>query len=557
MHMRSPRRIARVTTLLSASALALFLSGCEPSPTGPASGPPEPPESANPTAGMRAPRGAFLPLGATDLAATLLPVSGSEALARARSAMAASPATVPGAPAGGFPVVLVRPGAPGKGPVVDNLADALALVADGGKIRVFPGEYVADELYVTKSVTIEGTGGSAVIRNDASIFSFVLTQIPDESVTFRGLSFSLLPGSRSSIYAVENPPEVLVEDCSFELPGSVTGVETGVRGDGGRMTVRNSSFHEGQVGVFAYVDGILDVEGGTFADHTLGAVQYQGGASGSVTDSDIGPCGVYGCVRVFASEVDLTNSRLAESRTDVDGFVHNLVLYANGSRGTVSGNAFDGCGLGQCVLAITRAELAVADNTITVHPEHGTRFAIAVSDGTGGSLPGFGSRAATILATGNVVRAAAGSTVADRNDPSAYALKFGGMLVENAGTLRAYGNSLENADVGIVVNEWNEGGVAGSDGGTLEGADNTIGLVRLGLGVWGSSRADFRSNDITDYVHAISEGGRDEPSDLTCNWWGGAAGPTAVDPWTDAALYTPWATALVAGTGAISCGGGL
>lgn len=552
MTIRMRRRTPAPTTALLALLLTTLVAGCEPSFVDPASAPLHP--NVRPTA-LQAPGQAFIRMSTADLDATLIPIPSPAELKRELMTTAA-PAGAYGAPAGGFPIVIVRPGAPNKGPVVDNLADAVALVADGGTIRVHPGEYLADGIAVGKSMTIEGTGGTPVIRNDASVFSFVPTQLPNGSVTFRNLAFELRPGSRSSIYAVGDPPDVLVENCSFALPGSTTGVETGMRGAGGTMTVRGSSFHQGQLGTFAYLGGVLDVEGSTFSDHTFGGIQYQAQASGTVSDNDIGPCGHLGCVRVFGSEVDVTGNRLADSRTDVNGFLHQIVLFGSDASGTVSGNDFDGCGHGQCVLAISRAEAVVADNTFTIYPSHGTRFAIAVSDGTGGSQPDFASRAATILATGNIIQAAPGSTVADRHDDWAYALKYGAMLAENGGTLRAYGNRMENAATGIIVNEWNQGGVAGSDGGTLEGSDNEIALVRLGLGVWGSSRAYFGSNDIVDYVHALDEGGRDEPSDLTCNWWGSVVGPS-VAPWTDSALYTPWATSPVAGTGTTSCAGGL
>lgn len=53
----------------------------------------------------------------------------------------------------------VRPpgGAP-AGPVVQTLNDAVARVAAGGTLRVFPGTYSADRVNPTKGVTIEAVG---------------------------------------------------------------------------------------------------------------------------------------------------------------------------------------------------------------------------------------------------------------------------------------------------------------------------------------------------------------------------------------------------------------
>ncbi|MDH5805751.1 MAG: right-handed parallel beta-helix repeat-containing protein [Gemmatimonadota bacterium] len=462
--------------------------------------------------------------------------------------------------AGGFPVVIVRSGngaGKGNGPVVDNLADAVAMVAPGGTIRIFPGEYQVDGVTIQKAVTIVGTGGRPVIRNTTSAFSFGVVGPFAGLVTFRGLDFELTAGSDGSIQALFDSHDVLVENCSFDASGSVSGIRAfAVTPGQGKVTVRNSSFRNGSVGTFAYNGATIDVENSSFAGHTFGGLQYQGSTSGTVTGNDIGPCGIYSCIRVFASDVDVTNNRLTESRTDVNGFFHNLVIYGSDATGTVSNNEFDGCGHGQCVAAISRADIAVVNNTFTIYPDHDTRFAVAAADGYGGTEPDYSQYASNIFALGNTIQAAPGSVVADRNDPNSYALIHAGMLAENAGTITAIDNDISNAHTGIMVAGWNQS-VSGSDGGVVNGSGNSIDLVHDGILIWGSSQVDFRSNDFTDYVFPISEGNRDEPSDLTCNWWGSVSGPAMVAPSVDPALYTPWATSPVAGTGSMSCIGGI
>ena len=540
---------------LALLTLSAFATACDRSPVELAA--PDGATLAEP-ATVQAPRQSFIPMSREGLAKTLLPMPDRPVRHTLPTTAAAAPATV--GPPNGFPVVFVRTGhgaGHGQAPIVDNFADAVARVKDGGTIRVDPGTYVVDSVTIDKAVTIESTGGRPFIHNDQARISFYISGQTSGSVTFRGLDFAVTPGLTNSILMWDGFNDVLVEDCDFDVTDGRAGVEAGSPGDGdGHVIVRNSSFHGGELGTFVYLGTTLDVEGSSFSGHTFGGIQYQAGAFGTIEDNDIGPCGWYGCVRIFASQVDAVGNRLTESRTDVDGFYHNLVIYSAESTGTVSGNDFDGCGLGQCVLSIRNSDLTVDGNTFTIYPDQGTRFAIAVSDGFGGTLADVSQFAASITATDNVIRAAPGSTVGDRNDQWSYALKFGAMLVENGGTLRAYRNTVENADAGIVLAESNPNGVSGSDGGTLEGSDNAISLVRMGLAVWGSSQADFRSNDITDYVVAIAEGGRDEPSDLTCNWWGSASGPSAVQSWTDPTLYTPWATSPVAGSSTTVCSGG-
>ena len=60
-------------------------------------------------------------------------------------------------------------------------------------------------------------------------------------------------------------------------------------------------------------------------------------------------------------------------------------------------------------------------------------------------------------------------------------------------------------------------------------------------------------NDFTNQLNDIFfETGGPAPI-LTCNWWGDAAGPQNVDPSLPTAIFSPWATAPIAGTGGSGC----
>jgi hypothetical protein len=348
-------------------------------------------------------------------------------------------------------------------------------------------------------VAIEGAGGRPLIRNSAGPTSFRITTLAEGDVVFRGLDFELLAGTRSSIQALGRYPEIRVEHCAFQGAAGTIGVEAGTLVEGaGRMTVRNSSFRDGAVGTFAYTGGTMDVVASSFVGHGFRALKWQSGAFGSAVDNDVSPCGQFGCLANLSSTVETRGNRFAGSRTDVDPVLNHVVFYAGvGASGSVAQNRFDGCGNGQCFLAIFRAQAEVTGNTFVVDPAHGTRIAIGVSDGTIGQSPGFAARGPTVLATDNVIHAG-GAGGADRNSPDSYALQVAGLLVENGGTLNAFRNAIRNANVGAIVSEWNPNNHPGEVGGTLVGGDNLVHLARLVIGVWNSSAARFRSNDFTD-----------------------------------------------------------
>ena len=89
------------------------------------------------------------------------------------------------------------------------------------------------------------------------------------------------------------------------------------------------------------------------------------------------------------------------------------------------------------------------------------------------------------------------------------------------------------------------------------GLDNVIDNVAVGIVVLGDVALSLHSSDVTnarddfggDPLDPLEEG-------LTCNWWGSAAGPQNPGAGFAAAVYTPWATAPVAGTSNEICSGG-
>lgn len=467
-----------------------------------------------------------------------------------------------------FPVVLVRSG-PGAAnstaagaPVVDNLSDAAMRVAPGGVIRIFTGTYTAEGVVIDRAVTIEPMPNAKVViqvpTEDSNGFDVIGAQ--SGVVTFRQLNFNVGATARSAIMVFNSSADLVVENSNFDLetpnPAVPSGPTAAIEGGGGAVgtvTVRGNRIRGGWLSVFGYSGRKYVVRDNAFIGQTFGSVQFQSGGIGHVENNTFTGCGLFSCVRAFQSAVDVVDNTIEESRTNVNGFNHNLVLFSAGSTGTVADNEFNGCGFGQCVTVINRAVVDITRNTFTIPHAHNTRFVIAGSDGTVGAQPNFAARAPTLTITDNVIRGVGGNPT---NTTSAqnFAIRHAGILVENAAIGHVYRNTIENAWVGI--NGGQSSTVAGSDGGNIEGSDNKTNLTSTGVVLFRGSQAVLRRNDITNSRFGVQLNFTSEPSDLTCNYYGGVAtrGNTFNSSAT-AATWTPWATAPVAGTSVTSCSG--
>lgn len=437
-----------------------------------------------------------------------------------------------------------KPGSKGA-PVVATLADAVERVESGGTITVFSGEYeLAEEVIIDRPVTIEpGKGASPVIKNIGQ-YAFVVTGVQAGPVVFNDLTFINTAGS-SSLMAQGS--DVRVSGSSFDAGNGTAGAYAGT---GATLNIENSTFTNGLVGAYSSGDGTeLNISSSTFSGHSLVGVQHQSQAAGTVKDNTMSSCGTNGCVRMITSgKVDLLDNTFSDDTpsSEVDGFFHHVVLYSQ-SEGLVSGNLFDGCGHGQCIAGIDGSTLEVSDNEFNIYEEHETRFVIVGSDGTGGQDP-YG-REVDLLVTNNLISGTGGRYESDPNNPDAYAIKLGGLLIENLGRMEAYGNTIENANMGISVLS---GGIL------VHGSDNDIKHVRTAIAAYdlaglGDSFARLRSNDFSGYTVSVLNDAFSPGSDMSCNWWGTAVGPqNAEGGRSSVSLYTPWASSPVAGTGTCS-----
>lgn len=471
------------------------------------------------------------------------------------------------APARLYPRVIVHPRGAMAGshgaPVVDDFHDALSLVQPGGTVLVADGRYELEEMVnIDRPVTIEALNGTPVIQDAPGFASFIVSQVPQGRVTLRGLAIEN-PDGWASVIGVVEYDELLVEAVSFHLADGTRGMFVGGPTAGaGSTTVRDSDFSGGVLGILASGNLRLDVEGSSFAGHGTLALQYQLGASGEVRNSAFSDCGDWRCLgAIIDTDVDAVGNTFGETRTDLPPFLHSIIIYATDATGTFADNEIDGCGRGQCVTVINRADVDILRNDITAYADHGTRIVVVGSDGTVGQVPDFASRAPDLTIEDNVITGVGGSADINPGDPGAYAIEIAGILIENAAVARASRNRIENAATGIQLFNGDlilDGPDPGNDGGILEsGSDNVITMVHRGIGVFGSSVANLNSSDVTDYVESIVEGDNDEPSDLTCNWWGTVAGPQNAAVSNPLVDFTPWATSSMAGTSTTSCSGGI
>lgn len=199
------------------------------------------------------------------------------------------------------------------------------------------------------------------------------------------------------------------------------------------------------------------------------------------------------------------------------------------------GNTVDGCDYhGWCFFLgdfHNPVHLEIRDNRIeTGQPVHNP---IVVIGGRG-----------TAVITGNTVLGT--SSAGNPLDPTRAneGLPGSGIDLSNLESVEVSGNTIKNVYQGVMF---------GDAVLTATGRGNTIENVIHGFMAFAGTDLTFRFSDITNYAGqpaVVFEGGA---LDISCNWWGSAAGPSNA---ADLSPYRPWATAPIAGTDATSCSGG-
>lgn len=493
---------------------------------------------------------------------------------------------------GGHRVVILRasmPDAPGDAgaPVANNLVAAVAAVAAGGTIRVHPGDYSAESVLIDKPVTIEGVGSAKPVFRTVSDLQGIRLQHGGGTVTLRGLEFrndfAGTLGFSYSIRATGGFANVTVEDSDFIMKtgghASALFASNGGIVGGSRLTVTRSRFIGGRAGIAAVGNAVLPgpsaiaisdsrFEGQREAVPGIGSFAIQvrsadvsiernvfidcgrlcANVSGTfaVTDNEFADCGATYCLHAFSGAGTIARNRMSNSVPgDEEWFLHHVLLLNSSVSATVEDNEVDGCGYGQCIVAIARASGVIRNNRITARHGDRTRIGIVLSDGEAGNSAAT-DRGASFTVTGNVLTGLGGPADPAPDDPASYAFSVSGLQAEGHSTMRADANAVHGADIGMLVRT----------GSVMEGERNRVNRVRAGIvAVDVGTRATLRWNDITRYRRALDQSGH-TGSDLTCNFWDTPAGPQNYSSSQGASLFSPWATEPVAASSGGTCSGG-
>lgn len=395
-----------------------------------------------------------------------------------------------------------------------NFPDAIATVASAGKIEVCSGTFTVNNARVTRPVTIEAARDAAtrpVIQYSAGDVSFpdangfLIDGVQNGTVAFRRLSF-VSTGTRPFMISAQGTyDQVVVDSSDFTITGSSAG--TGVFGasstvEGARVVVNHSSFTGGESGVFA--SGDVDEAGNPILS--------------------------------TAPHFDVLNSTFHD-------FTFSGIQHQSGSSGLINGNTLSACGFNGCIRTVLDGQVEVRNNSVTVEGDRvfsdrfHIRWGIAAS-----AVPGGGH-----VITGNTVT---GVGVG----PSGYAIERAGIgvgrvvtalppeAVDNATLSR---NTIVNADTGISAGD-----------AVITGTDNVVTGTLIGIAgvsVLATTSVTLNRSDVTSYVVPMGGAGL---FDLTCNWWGNAAGPANVPADVLAAVFTPFATVPIANNAGVTCGSG-
>lgn len=220
-----------------------------------------------------------------------------------------------------------------------TFAGAISKTADGGEIDVLdPGSY--GTVTITKSLTIDGTGGFAAILGSGT--TGIIINAAGINVTLRGLQINGAGAGVTGIRIIA-ANRVHIQDCV--IYGFTGGVAVGIRDirtTGGKLFITNTTVRgNGQSGVL-----VFPTSGSTAIQAFLDNVRLEGNGNAGLAAST-------------GSRVTISNSFAAGNT--------NFGLYANSAPGTSELNA-ESCvvvGNGQGVVADTGSTVRISNLHVT------------------------------------------------------------------------------------------------------------------------------------------------------------------------------------------------
>jgi hypothetical protein len=494
-----------------------------------------------------------------------------------------------------------------------TLEGALADIGPEGTITVCDGTHSVEGVVVDKPVTIRAEAGATpVFETSTELAALWVDGYAAGTVVIDGLTFDFAtpdggPAARSYAIRVHNTyDQLFIQNSTFNIDpaarGSVSlssssvataaafideveinGGVFGVASIDVQVDVTNSSISGTSIGVSHSAPGGGNeggrIESNTFADCGSRCVRPTNGADVDVISNAFGECGSLRCVSVGGgATVDVMGNTFAAPTLTGDGVPdQNNIILIHRSTGVIDGNTFEGCAFYDCIEAFgTGATATITNNEFThVAGQSEWDFSDII----------LANDSATVTSENNVLHSCGvmcykvldGASMTVRNETVSTPTGHGTQWIVNAAsddpttgpnTLVFEDNAVtgSGAEIGAVlfhptagtVNRNTFSGLTDGfelhNGSTLTGQDNVLGLSGVGLRIF-DGVADFRFNDLTGQATGI-EGAGDGASDLTCNWWGDAAGPQNVDAGTPSSVYEPWATAPIANGAGGACDGG-
>ena len=446
------------------------------------------------------------------------------------------------------------------------LEDAVAGVMEGGTIEVCDGTHTVSNVTVDKAVTFEGAAGTLpTITTGGERFGVTFTSTSG-TTTIRNLRFETLwnlgfdhfVGSALLIGSGSGLPydQVVIEDVELHVANGSSGENAGSGAwifssdlAGAHVNVQNVTSTGGGAGLYiltvseATLGASVDVLNSSFSSPGRNGIQVTSlsanSAAGAISDVDIDNVDVTADLGVYVyggnggvgGRVDVTNSTFTGGAG---------LWYQNGGSGLIQNNTID-CGHGSACIRVRSDGNASQPEPVRILGNQVT--SLTGSHGRGIWLTELD--AGPYEVRDNVLN---GTTHGgNRSDPADYT--FGeGISFQN---LEAGGEVTGNTIGGTFVSFAAEGGT-----GSASVDDNSASASWSPVSAVNGAQMTAHSNDFTDYQVAIDPNEPFASGALTCNWWGDAAGPTGLDASIASDVYTPWATASVAGTSTTSCSGG-
>jgi hypothetical protein len=284
---------------------------------------------------------------------------------------------------------LVRVCATGNGddsPTVPDVSTAIQMVAAGGTIRICEGVYEVFNVNLRgKTVTIEGEGTAVPTLdagNNANVFSVHSPSPINTSAVLRRLRLQNAKFAAVGVYnnygsvvldGVEfRPTHGVPPNPSHPLLGYAAGVEI-LAASGRGVTVQNSVFIGGDIGVNANNTNDVLVKNSTFTGQRNAAIHPDGGSL-IATGNTISNCGTYSCITIFRGAGGGGTYKLVDNQIEVAApnrtlnaiYARDAVIEITGNTITGSGNARtqEGASIWGLAIALEDAEVIVNSNEI-------------------------------------------------------------------------------------------------------------------------------------------------------------------------------------------------